>query len=155
LIKQTSTHLQLLEKKFEGKDWVDDLIIFPETSFDMALWTASFKGESEQILQVPFQLSHLWIYLFEVGPVASGAMGPIPLPFREIQSWMETTSVNLSAWEVVLLHKCSQEWVSATHEAANPDAVPPWTGAEVATERKKRVSDTLMSALLSSKKGKK
>jgi len=144
----------MLEKKFEGKDWLNDLVASPETSFDLALWIASFKGESEQIPQVPFQVSHLWVYLFEVGPVANGAMGPVPLPFREIQSWMETTSVKLSAWEITLLRKCSQEWVSATYEAAKPDAVPPWAGAEVITERRVRISKNLMAAL-SSKKVKK
>jgi len=137
----------MLEKKFEGKEWFDDLISQPETSVETALWAASFQGESEQIPTLPFQVLHLWVHLFEVGPIANGAMGPVPLSFSEIESWMRTTSVFLSAWEVVLLRKCSQEWVSATYAAKDPKATPPWAGAEVITERRVRVANTLMNAL--------
>ena len=111
------------------------------------MWLASFAGESEQTPALPYRVAHIWTHLLEVGPVANGAMGPVPLSFLEIEAWMRTTSMHLSAWEVVLLRKCSQEWVSATYNAKDPYAVPPWAGAEERADRRTRVGKNLMAAL--------
>jgi len=108
------------------------------------LWLASFRGEGEECVDLPYQLAHIWTYLLEVGPVSAGAMGPVPLSFLEIESWKNQSGIRLSYWETLLLRHCSQEWMSAQYTARKPGAIPPWTlSNQSSPDRRKQVADRL------------
>lgn len=122
------THYQMLERKYEGMEWFEQLAATPDIPIETALWLQSFQGDSEfEEVVLPYELAHIWAHLLECGPVVQGGMGPAPLSYLEIKAWMQSTGLQLSAWEVVLLRKCSLEWMSAQYEAKDPTAVPPWS----------------------------
>lgn len=142
----------MLERKYEDTEWFDRLTAQPEIPLETSLWLQSFQGDSEDDDTIlPYQLAHIWIYLLEVGPTLQGGMGPAPLSYLEIKAWMHSTGLSLSPWEVVLLRKCSIEWMSAQYEAKDPTAIPPWTNAgnqqETLSTMRQSLADRLKRAL--------
>lgn len=84
--------------------------------------------------------SHLVDYLFEVGPVAHGGMGPVPISHGEIAHWQANTGVALTAWEARGLRRLSQEYLAAMQAGEDPECPPPWVDNS-AQERRQLVSD--------------
>lgn len=74
-------------------------------------------------------------YLFEVGPVGYGAMGPVPLSHLELAAWQANTGIELEAWEARALRRLSIEYVSASNAAQPFDAPPPYVEAPVHEQR--------------------
>jgi hypothetical protein len=79
--------------------------------------------------------SFLIDYLFEVGPGISSGMGYCGLSFQEIESWLRTTKLDLTAWEVLALKKLSSAYVSEYNQADDPKRKPPYI-PEGATEQR-------------------
>ena len=127
-------------------EWFEQFILQPDFPIEISLWLTSFQGVAENPVSLPFEVAHIWAYLLEVGPSSSRSMGSIPVSYLEIQAWMQTTKTKLSSWEVVLLHKCSREWVTAYYTAKEPSNIPPWT-IEPTDDYRKRVSDSLKRML--------
>ncbi len=75
---------------------------------------------------------HLISYLFEVGPVLSGGMGPAVLSHQEIASWSGLIGIALQPWEVRLLRRLSAAYISEAREAEKPNHPPPWASPELA-----------------------
>lgn len=152
------TRFEALEKQHAGEEWFEEIVENQETPTDVSLWGMSFSGACDSIY-LPFEVAHIWQYLFEVGPVSYGAMGAIPFTYQEINAWMQSTGNRLNPWEVVLLRKCSVEWVSASHAAKDPNGIPPWTvgggKSDMLESMRKNVSQRLKAALGGSAKVKK
>lgn len=106
-------------------------------------------GKEADYLEYPeVQAAHLIRYLFEVGPVMAGGMGPIPLSFGEIQSWQEVTGIELNNWEAGMIRSLSREYLGMSIDATNPMCPSPWPpqdadDAERAQEVAKRVRAAL------------
>lgn len=79
--------------------------------------------------------SFLIDYLFEVGPGITNGMGYCGLSFQEIESWLRTTALTLTAWEVLALKRLSSAYVSEYNRADDPKRRPPYV-PEGATEKK-------------------
>jgi len=144
-------HLELLEEKYGTTEWFDSVSQY-SLPIELSLWRASFKEyDHASPIELPYELAHLWQYLLEVGPASSISLGVIPISYQEIQAWMSITKVRLSPWEIVLLRRCSQQWVSSQQEAAYPDSTPPWIVSEPDSDmiavRRKIVADRLKKVL--------
>lgn len=137
--------MQILEQRYGDADWFNELIEDPIYPVELGLWHASFRGVPDEDIGLPYQLAHIWTYLIEIGPVSSNGMGPVTIPFSEINAWLSCTGVALSRWEISLLRQCSQVWISAQYEAKKPESIPPWTifSPESINDRRKRVSERL------------
>lgn len=91
--------------------------------------------------------AHLIEYLFEVGPDAPGAMGPVPITHADIAHWQGNTGIILNAWEARTLRRLSREYVGACIDAQEPDALPPYLPAEAVARRRAAVARNVAAAL--------
>lgn len=71
--------------------------------------------------------AHLAEYLFDVGPVGYGAMGPIPISHAEIDAWQRNTGIDLDAWEARALRRLSMEYLTSMQDAKAIDCPAPFT----------------------------
>jgi hypothetical protein len=89
--------------------------------------------------------SHLFDYLFEVGPTSSGAMGPIPLEWPALESWARCVPRGIQPWEFLMLRRLSIAWCAEAERARDSDAIAPY--AEVTVEQKVAVGSRLRDTL--------
>jgi hypothetical protein len=87
------------------------------------------KRDLQPDLPDPGPAAHLIDYLFDMGPVMSGGMGPVPLSHSEIQAWQQNTGVELRAWEASTLRRLSIEYLSTSADARDPSCPAPFTVA--------------------------
>ena len=64
-------------------------------------------------------------YLEELGYCKSGFNGLVPLDFTEINAYMQSTSTELLPFEVLLLRKLSNAYVSQSYDK-DVNALPPY-----------------------------
>lgn len=64
-------------------------------------------------------------YLVELGVTE----GDKSLPNREIESWQRQSGIELQPWEVRLVKRLSDVYLSESHAARDPDAPAPWADA--------------------------
>lgn len=67
-------------------------------------------------------------YLFEVGPVMPAGMGAGPVTHEELRAWQAGTGIELQPWEFRALRGLSQEYLTESHQAEQPDRPAPWNG---------------------------
>lgn len=79
--------------------------------------------------------SHLVGYLFDAGPVSSGAMGAVPLGWSDLQHWQSATGIELQTWEARALRRLSQEYLSSSTDAQETDCPAPWSNAPTVEQR--------------------
>lgn len=72
-------------------------------------------------------LPYLVAFLFDVGPVLPGAMGPVALTHSELRAWQTNTGVDLSPWEAKTLRALSAEYAAESQAATKYDAPKPGT----------------------------
>lgn len=82
---------------------------------------------ADELEYPPCDAGYLIKYLFDVGPVDAGGMGPMPLSHREIEAWQRNTGIELTAWEAGMLRKMSKEFLAMSQDATSPTCPPPWT----------------------------
>lgn len=73
---------------------------------------------------------HLIDYLMEVGPAFHNGMGPVPVPFFEIESWSRMTATTMTPWEAQALRELSQAYVVSMQQAEKPNCPAPWAPKE-------------------------
>lgn len=106
-------------------------------------------GERADDLEYPpCDAGYLVKYLFDVGPVEAGGMGPVPLSHTEIEAWQRNTGIELSRWEACTLRDLSKAYLAMSQDATHPSCPPPWTPQGVEEKRKgvnvaQRVKDAL------------
>jgi hypothetical protein len=76
---------------------------------------------------IDYEVRYLTDYLFEAGPVMSGAMAAAPLTHIEIQAWSQLSGIELSPWEARTLRQLSCEHIVESSRASKPDCPPPWS----------------------------
>lgn len=96
-------------------------------------------------------------YLFDVGPVLSGGMGPIVVSHSELLAWQHNTGVELRPWETGIIRRLSGDYLSELRKAEKPDCPSPWSPVDM-TEANRRavarkVQDALRSRMSTSKQG--
>lgn len=74
-------------------------------------------------------------YLWEVGPVSAGGMGPAPVSHTELLAWQENTGVELSSWEARTLRDLSRAYLGESHRAEDPACPAPWSTFSLADKR--------------------
>lgn len=96
----------------------------------------------------PCDAGYLVKYLFDIGPVEPGGMGPAPLSHREIEAWQRNTGIELNAWEATTLRRLSREYLSMSQDATSPTCPSPWLPDSVhEPEYAERVAKVVKSAL--------
>ena len=68
---------------------------------------------------------YLLEYLFELGMT----LGDRPLDHTEIASWQSNTGMELQPFEVRIIKRLSQAYLSASSEYKDPDSETPWVDA--------------------------
>jgi hypothetical protein len=89
---------------------------------------------------------HLVGYLFEVGPVGYGAMGPVPLSHTELAAWQANTGIALEAWEAKALRRLSMDYLAASNAAHEADC-PPFYLEQPVQENRHAVSNAVRNIL--------
>ena len=74
--------------------------------------------------------SYLLQFLDELGYCRSGFNGLVPLDFTEINAYIQSTNTELLPFEVLLLKKLSNTYVSQSHDK-DPLAFAPYTTHEI------------------------
>lgn len=82
--------------------------------------------------------------LQEAGLMSSNGMGPVPISWQEIYTWITVTRRSLSNWEILMLKSLSEEYVSELLQATARNRPAPYSVQE--TERK-AVEHKIMSIL--------
>lgn len=97
-------------------------------------------------LDVP---DYLLGYLWDVGPVMSGGMGPVQISHSEIQSWQYNTGIELHPWETQTLRRLSGEYLSELRKAEKPDCPSPWSPIDMSESNRLAVSRKVQNAMRS------
>lgn len=99
----------------------------------------------------PGPADHVLGYLYEIGPVAHGGMGPAPIGHAEIEAWQGNTGIELTAWEARTLRRLSLDYIAASRQAEEPGCQPPWDDRPPQERREKisRAIDVAFSSMAS------
>ena len=73
-------------------------------------------------------------YLSEAGLYEQGMNGPMPLSWREIQSWSELTGTVIAAWESNMIRELSVVYCNQYHKSSDPNEPPPYTDIKASSE---------------------
>lgn len=65
--------------------------------------------------------------LFEAGTVEQNGMGISPLSWQEIDSWLSTTGLNVTTWELLTLKQMSEAYAAEFSQANKPDRPAPYS----------------------------
>lgn len=85
-------------------------------------------------------------YLWEIGPVSSGGMGPAPITHMEIRAWQENTGIDLSSWEARTLRDLSGAYLGQSSQSEDPSCPAPWSTVSL-EDRRKMLPKLIKSAL--------
>lgn len=69
--------------------------------------------------------AYLFEYLLKIGVSSPNGMGDVPLSWQDLNAWVQVTGVPLSAWEVSVIRKASEAYVSQMELSRKPDAPMP------------------------------
>lgn len=103
---------------------------------------ASFREEDAEhpLLELPdLNYEHAASYviglLHEAGLMSSNGMGPVPLSWVEIESWVRCTDRELPLWEKLAVKTLSEEYVSELVQAKDKTRPAPYTKAQERVDR--------------------
>lgn len=111
------------------------------------------KNGTEPDLPPPGPAAYLIGYLFSVGPVMAGGMGPVPITSAELAAWQANTGRDLTAWESDTLRTLSAAWASATNDARSADCPAPWVPEAIEQNDRERVARKVTAILGSRSRG--
>lgn len=69
-------------------------------------------------------------WLDEIGYYASGANGPVEIPWTEIQAWSQMTGTEITQKEALALKSLSRAYVGQYHKSSDPLASDPTKNEE-------------------------
>lgn len=84
-------------------------------------------------------MAALW---HEVGECETGAAGPVPITWAELGAWQRLTGRDLTAWELRVLRKMSDEYVAESYAARDKKRAAPYvpkTAARISAARIKQI----------------
>lgn len=111
------------------------------------------KNGTEPDLPPPGPAAYLVGYLFSVGPVMAGGMGPVPITSAELAAWQANTGRDLTAWESDTLRSLSAAWASASNDARAADCPAPWVAESIEQDDRERVARKVSAILGSRSRG--
>lgn len=91
--------------------------------------------------------AYLVAYLFEVGPIAAGAAGAIPVPYEELIYWQEGIGLTLNPWEFRMLRLLSAEYVVMSKLAEKKECPAPWVDPDSEEHKTKILPSRIKSFL--------
>lgn len=97
----------------------------------------------------PVLVTHLILYLWEVGPILAGGMGSIPVNNAELLAWSELTGIELHPWEARFIILLSQDYLMESRAAEKQDCPSPWTTVAITQEQRDAVSRQVRNSLRS------
>jgi len=100
----------------------------------------------------PVRCSWIIDHLMELGPSEAGAMGPVPVTWREIDHWQQCLGGDLAPWTLRILRRLSLEFVGESQRARAADCPAPWTHPSNDHDRQtlsRKVSQTFRAILQS------
>ena len=68
-------------------------------------------------------------YLMELGPVASGGMGPAPITYSDIKDYAEVTDTDLTPWDAHMLRHLSRVYVGQYNASKEINSPAPYEEA--------------------------
>jgi hypothetical protein len=95
-------------------------------------------------------------WFWDVGPVAHGGMGPVPIGYADLQAWAAITGTPLQPWQAAVLRRMSRAYVAELRTAEAADAPPPWAAAPTQQQRDavaRRMRDALGQRATTTPKG--
>ena len=87
-------------------------------------------------IQSEHAAGHVIGLLQEAGLMSSNGMGPVPLSWLEIESWMRCTEVEIPLWEKLTIKTLSEEYVSELVQAKDKTRPPPYAQVQLDIDRK-------------------
>ncbi len=78
---------------------------------------------------------HLLEWFLDVGPVAPGAMGPVPIGYTDLQAWAQLSGTPLQPWQAATLRRMSRAYAAELRAAEAHDAPPPWASSPTQQQR--------------------
>jgi hypothetical protein len=126
----------------------------PEGSDKSRLAGFREKDENHPALRLPdieseFAAGYLVAMLQEAGLMSSSGMGPVPLSWQEIESWMRCTETQITVWERLTIKGMSEDYVGEYLAARKKDRPAPYTYVdpdEELEEQRKEVATKLLNA---------
>lgn len=108
------------------------------------------EDEGADLPLPPCPYPQLIEFLMEIGPVMAGAMGAVPVGWRDISAWAECTGIRLSPWAARAVRRLSIEWLSASQAGEAEDCPPPWVESPAVREAQTTASldDKLRAAMM-------
>lgn len=94
----------------------------------------------------PCDALYLTEYLLEVGPVMSGAMGPIVVTQQEIAKYQSNMGIELLPWEVRAIRRASGAYLDQMMACREGHQAMPWRD-HMGEEQRSNVGNALKSAL--------
>lgn len=58
---------------------------------------------------------HLVAWFHEIGPVAAGVLGTIPVSYQEMAAWAEMTGTEIDTWEAWAVRRMSEQYCFQAH----------------------------------------
>jgi hypothetical protein len=127
----------------------------PEGSKVSRLKSYKALDENSSFLKLPKieGAEYLVSLLHEAGLCSATGMGIFPLPWQEIESWLEVTGLELSTWEKLMIKEMSEAYVGEYNQASAKDRPAPYTYVEETIDRE-AVANKLKSVFRSMKRKK-
>lgn len=87
--------------------------------------------ENHHFLEMPdvdteYSASYLIGLLQEAGLMSSNGMGPVPISWQEINSWLAATNLELSTWEIITVKELSEAYVAERVMSDEPNRAAPY-----------------------------
>lgn len=115
-------------------------------------YVSTDMGENHPGLALPnlseSKAEYLVSLLFECGPVSSNGMGPISLPWQEIEAWLRVTEKTLPLWEKQMIRHLSEAYAGEYARASELGRPDPYVRNPGEIDRE-AVSNSILSTLRS------
>lgn len=88
------------------------------------------RDKGEQPLMPHNPAEHLTDWLLDAGPTVHGAMGEVPIGYRDLLAWQEITGIELEPWEARLMRSLSEAYAAERSRARKRDCMAPYSGID-------------------------
>lgn len=75
--------------------------------------------------EIDFEFQHLIDWIYEIGFAESNGFGAVVMSHTEIKSWRSNTKNKATPFDIMMIRKMSDAYISMQEEAKNPDCKDP------------------------------
>jgi hypothetical protein len=90
---------------------------------------------------------HLIEYLFEVGPMIAGGMGPVAVDWPHLDAWQRCVGLVLPPWQSRLLIRLSNDYIDEWLKAQDDTRPAPWQAEDMTEANRAAVSRQVSNAM--------